>query len=150
MFLMALTCLLVITTFPRRLSCMCAGHCWETRCMSTPRRWCPPFYLSHPGSCGGLDEGNTVAVPLDWGHGDHPGQFRVVVAGGDEDDPLLVMSSYIYLLPVVLWWPRWRQQCRSTSRRRSWRSPWSSPRRCSWWRLGLRPSLASILLRKWA
>jgi hypothetical protein len=35
----------------------------------------------------GLDEGVGVVVPLDGGHGDHPGQVLGAVADGGEEEP---------------------------------------------------------------
>ena len=48
-------------------------------------------YLSLPPQsfCSGLDEGDSVAVPLDGGHGNPIGQVPGVVAGGGGDDPPL-------------------------------------------------------------
>ena len=48
---------------------------------------CPYFYLSHPSSSfRSLDDGDSV---VDGSHRDRPGQVLGVVAGDDEDDPLL-------------------------------------------------------------
>jgi hypothetical protein len=63
-FLMAPTHLLVIRTSPRRLSYTCAGSYWETRLVSTPRRSCPPFYLSRPSTHIGLYRGDVVVILL--------------------------------------------------------------------------------------
>ena len=65
-------------------------------------------HFSHPGSYGGLYEGDVVVVPLNGGHGDPPGQVASVVAGGGKDDPLLSgdVLAYISSTPVVLRRPR--------------------------------------------
>ena len=64
------------------------------------------LYLSLPPklSLGGLDDGDSVIVPLDGGHGDRPSQVLGVVAGGNKDDPLHSgnVSVYISPTPVVL------------------------------------------------
>ena len=60
------------------------------------------FSLSLPpqSSCGSLDDGDSVIVPLDGGHGDHPGQVLGVVAGGGEDDPLLSGDVFCSVSPT--------------------------------------------------
>ena len=41
-----------------------------------------PSFLPPQSSCGSLDQGDNVVVPLDGGQGNHLGQFLNVVAGG--------------------------------------------------------------------
>jgi hypothetical protein len=53
------------------------------------------------------DEGVSVVVPLDGGHGNYPVQVLGMVAGGGEDDPLLSGDVLVYIspTPVVSWQP---------------------------------------------
>ena len=55
-------------------------------------------------SCGGLDDGGSIVVPLDGGQGDRPGQVLGMVAGSGEDDPLLSGDVLLSIspTPVVL------------------------------------------------
>ena len=51
--------------------------------------------------CGGLDEGDSVVVPLDGGHSDRPGQvLGVVGSDGGEDDPLLSGDILLSISPT--------------------------------------------------
>ena len=60
----------------------------------------PPFYLSHPNRpADSLGGGDNVVIPLDGGHGDHPGPVIYSVADGGEDDPLLSGDSLFLSLP---------------------------------------------------
>ena len=60
------------------------------------------LYLSLPpqSSLSSLDDGDSVVVPLDGGHGDRPGQVLGVVAGGSEYDPLLSGYVPVYISPT--------------------------------------------------
>ena len=109
MFLMALTCLLVLTTFPLPpIMHLCRSLLGDLSYIhSLAVMW---SFLSLPpqSSCGGLNEGDNVVIPLDGGHSDQLGQVLGVVAGGGEDDPLLSGDVLVYIspTPVVSRWPR--------------------------------------------
>ena len=66
-------------------------------------------FLSLPSSClfDGLDDGESVVVPLDGGHIDCPGQVPGMVAGGGEDDSLLGGAVFVSIspTPAVSWRP---------------------------------------------
>ena len=61
--------------------------------------------------CVNLDEGGDVAVPLEGGHGNHPGLVLGVVAGGGEDGPLLSGNVGVAISPTprTTTRPLWRQ-----------------------------------------
>ena len=60
------------------------------------------LYLSLPPqpSLGGLDDSDSVVVPLDGGHTDRLGQVLGVVAGGSKDDPLLSGDVPVCIIPI--------------------------------------------------
>ena len=54
-----------------------------------------PISLPPQSSCGGLDEGDDVVVPLDGGHSDRLCQVLGVIAGAGEDyNQALLLSCF--------------------------------------------------------
>ena len=91
-FLMALTCLLVPTIFPCRLPA-CLPLLGDLSEIQSSAVISSSLSLLPQSSYGSLDGGDSVIVPLDRGHGDHPGQVLGVLLVAARMIPFLVMMS---------------------------------------------------------